>query len=136
MILRTLRNPPPGELTFSTSSSNWYYRLTALLVTNHLPISQNTTQLSNYQLYYLIPDTGLVIARNLKKLTDPIITSDLTYSGLKTAQDTCQLESGILISQILGNSFKVIIFISTWNLNTANILLRFLSKHLIEFHFQ
>jgi len=62
-----------------------------------------STQLSNYQLYYLLPDTGLVIARNLKKLTDSI-TSDLTYSGLKSAQDTCQLDSGILISHILVKS--------------------------------
>lgn len=65
-----------------------------------------TSHLSNYGLYYLIPDTALVIARNLKKLTDPIITSDLTYSGLKSGagQDICQLDSGILISQILVKS--------------------------------
>ena len=68
--------------------------------------------LSNYQLYYLLPDTALVVARNLKKFTDPIITPDLTYSGLKSSQDTCQLESGILISRHLGMSFKLYLRLS------------------------
>ena len=108
MILHILRNQHLGEQTSWISSSNWYYRLTALSVNNYFS-SQNTTQLSNYQLYYLLPDTSLLIARNLKKLTDPIITYDLTYSGLKSAGDTCQLESGILISHILGNSFKLVL---------------------------
>ena len=65
-----------------------------------------SSHLSGYQFYYIIPDTALVMARNLKRLVDPLVTTQLTYTGRVGVaeagpEDVCQLHSGVLLSHHL-----------------------------------
>jgi len=58
--------------------------------------------LNSYQLFYIIPGSSAIHARNLKHFTDPLKTSDFVYSGQKsTSTGTCSLDSGILLSRHL-----------------------------------
>ena len=53
-----------------------------------------------------MPDTALVLARNLKQVTEPLVTSRPVFSGQVTEAESgvCQLEAGLLLSRPLVDS--------------------------------
>jgi len=60
------------------------------------------THLAGYQFYYIVPDTALVISRNLRRMVDPLLTVETMYMGEMTeAEEVCQYQSGLLISHHL-----------------------------------
>jgi len=60
------------------------------------------THLAGYQFYYIVPDSALVLSRNLRKMVDPLSTMETLYMGEMTeVEEVCQYQSGLLISHHL-----------------------------------
>ena len=63
---------------------------------------QSDTHLAGYQFYYIVPDSALIISRNLRKMVDPLSTMETLYMGEMTeVEEVCQYQSGFLISHHL-----------------------------------
>eukprot|EP00092_Neocalanus_flemingeri_P016071 GFUD01017395.1.p1 GENE.GFUD01017395.1~~GFUD01017395.1.p1 ORF type:complete len:741 (-),score=176.09 GFUD01017395.1:98-2320(-) len=62
----------------------------------------STHHLHHYQLFYIIPSSAAIHAKNIKHFTNPLSPSDLIYAGQKSSlTGTCDLQAGILLSRTL-----------------------------------
>ena len=62
----------------------------------------STQHINHYQLFYIIPSSAAIHAKNLKHFTDPLSPSDLVFAGKKSSlTGTCDLQAGVLLSRNL-----------------------------------
>jgi len=90
--------PHLTEVTFLDKSTSG--KTDILEVLKHI----GESHLSGYQLYLIIPNTALVVARSLARMTEAMVSTRDVYMGQVREGDqetVCQLQSGLLISQTI-----------------------------------